>query len=68
MEIETGKFYKTRDGMKVRIYAVDGYPDYPIHGAILTDDDWVVEQWTQEGFYLWRERECWADIISEWEE
>ena len=66
--IEVGKFYKSRDGHKIRIYAIDGYPNYPIHGAILGDDGWGVEQWTQEGFYLWRESECRADIISEWEE
>ena len=66
--IELGKFYKTRDGMKVRIYDVDGSPDYPIHGAILWDAGWGVEQWTKEGFYFWPEGECQADIISEWEE
>ena len=66
--IEVGKFYKTRDGMKIRIYAVDGYPYYPIRGAILCDDGWLGETWTKEGFYLCREKEYRADIVSEWEE
>ncbi len=66
--IEVGKFYKTRNGMKIRIYAVDGYYKYPIHGAILWDEDWEVESWDKDGLYYGRERECKLDIVSEWEE
>ena len=68
MNIEAGKLYKSRDGKKIRIYAVDGYPNYPIHGAILWGDGWEAEFWDKDGFYFWREREYMADIIAEWED
>ena len=67
--IEVGKFYKTRDGMKIRIYAVDGHADYPIHGAILNScGEWVITFWpTAEGkSSLYPESV--GDIVGEWEE
>ncbi len=66
--IEVGKYYKTRDGHKIRIYAIDGHSHYSIHGAVLWDDGWEVIGWTQEGFYYWEEGESGVDIVSEWTE
>jgi hypothetical protein len=47
--IELGKQYKTMDGRKVRIYAVDGGGHKPIHGAIREGDEWVAASWLQGG-------------------
>ena len=49
MIISMDKQYRTRDGRKVRIYAVDGYGDYPIHGAILTNVGWIEHSWRKDG-------------------
>ena len=49
--IEMGKKYRTRDGRDVRIYAVDGYGYYPVHGAYLGNDGWVDCTWTLDGRY-----------------
>jgi hypothetical protein len=46
--IDKSKTYKTRDGREVRIYATDGYKDYPIHGAIM-DSGWCFHYWTEDG-------------------
>ena len=48
MTISMDKKYRTRVGHEVRIYAVDGYRDYPIHGAIM-EDGWCVHNWTENG-------------------
>jgi hypothetical protein len=54
--IQVGRQYVTRDGHKVRIYAVDGTKPYNIHGAIMADQSkwfgWQAEQWTADGNYL----------------
>jgi hypothetical protein len=58
MTIDMSKKYLTRDGRKVRIYAVDAGGDYPVHGAILkagTDGDWTAETWAG-GDYLFSSR------------
>lgn len=65
MKIEVGKKYKTRDGRDVRIYAVDGFGVYCVHGAYYDVADygeigWIDDSWTingevvagQEGFDL----------------
>ena len=67
--IEVGKFYKTRDGYKVRIYATDVSPNNQIHGAILNScGEWVIKFWpTAEGkSSLYPESV--GDIVGEWEE
>jgi hypothetical protein len=33
-KIELGKTYRTRDGREVKIYAVDGGGEFPIHGGV----------------------------------
>jgi len=66
MKIEVGKFYKTRDGRKARIYAVDGGSDTPVHGAILGPGrGWNTYVWNNSGInYYSRPDDC--ELISEW--
>lgn len=45
MKIEMGKKYKTRDGRKVRLYAVDCGGTYSVHGAIANGDVKSVTSW-----------------------
>ena len=51
MQISLDKQYTTRDGHAVRIYAVDGSSNYPVHGAILYKDGWRLYSWTITGVY-----------------
>ena len=50
-EFEVGKEYVTRAGLKVRIYAVDGAGNFPIHGAWTKRDceQWTPASWTERG-------------------
>lgn len=66
MEIKVGKFYKTRDGKKARIYATDGY--FPIHGAVKEELGWLSYKWDADGSFNCQSGESRYDIISEWEE
>lgn len=68
MKIEAGKFYKTRNGRKARIYAVDGHGEYPFHGAYLRDSDWVLHMWKAGGRNLDDHEESIYDLVSEWTE
>ena len=65
MKIEAGKFYKTRGGEKVRIYAVDGAGVFSIHGAVLERESWVVTSWNEDGSSDFSESN---DIAGEWVE
>lgn len=47
--IDTTKQYKTREGREVRIYATDCGGIYPVHGAILKSDGWVIHCWRGDG-------------------
>ncbi len=47
--IDKSKQYRTRQGQEVRIYAVDGDEEMPIHGAILTKHGWKVNSWARDG-------------------
>jgi hypothetical protein len=47
--IDPKKQYRTRDGGEVRIYAVDGDEEMPIHGAVLTQHGWKVNSWGRDG-------------------
>ena len=51
MTILMDKQYRTRDGREVRIYAVDGCGDYPIHGAIKKEVGWDVRVWPVTGIH-----------------
>lgn len=49
-KIELGKKYRTRDGRGVRIYAVDGGGDRPVHGATLhPTEGWLGHWWKSNG-------------------
>lgn len=63
MNIEVGKFYKTRNGCKVRIYATDG----EIHGAIFLGNEWLIRTWCADGSFM-KILTHDSDIVSEWEE
>jgi len=50
MTIDINKNYRTRDGKDVRIYAVDGYGPYSVHGAVEKKTGvWIIESWTSNG-------------------
>lgn len=51
-KIDINKKYRTREGYEVRIYAVDGGGDYPVHGAIRTGDKWESKSWKSDGTYI----------------
>lgn len=61
MNIEVGKFYKTRNGLKARIYALDGN-DF-IHGAVQVDSQWLLFAWQKDGRYI-ADRESGWDLIA----
>lgn len=77
MSIEVGKFYKARNGSKVRIYALDAKGRYPVHGASLEPEgNWTARSWSSEGKYLLNSLDgalgtdpmTPVDIVAEWEE
>jgi hypothetical protein len=44
------KKYQTRDGREVRIYATDGHPDEPVHGAFKDySGQWNTSIWNLDG-------------------
>ena len=68
MKIEMNKKYRTRDGKDVRIYAVDGKGDYPVHGAIDFGDNHQPLKWKIDGSFSTRTNS--ADLIEvkeDWE-
>ena len=58
-----GETYKTRDGREARVYAVDGDSAYPIHGAILGVDGWVIRTWTKGGTFDCRPGNTASDLM-----
>jgi hypothetical protein len=64
--IEAGKFYRTRDGRKARIYATDGQSPLSIHGAIALDVGWNTFRWEKNGSYYEGSEESQNDLIAEW--
>lgn len=60
--IDPKKQYRTRDGREVRIYAVDGGGDQPVHAAIKNPDGWKGVQLQADG--TWCEVETSADLIE----
>lgn len=49
MNIEAGKYYRTRNGQEARIYCTDGGGNTPVHGAINKFGQWNVNFWSVEG-------------------
>jgi hypothetical protein len=64
MKISKNKKYKTRSGLKVRIYATDGGGKQPVHGAIgYATIGWSSESWCVDGNYLFG-RSSYEDLIE----
>lgn len=63
--IEVGKFYKTRSGFKVRIYAVDGTKGFPIHGAFFRENEWLLYNWKLDGSKIGSIEDS-LDIVGHW--
>lgn len=69
MKIEQGKYYRTRNGHKARIYTTDGYGDYPIHGAVLMDNGWRLAMWASDGNSdIYKAQQDTFDLVSEWKD
>jgi len=49
--IEMNKRYMTKGGLPARIYAIDGFGPYSVHGAVLMWCGWVQMAWHDDGFY-----------------
>jgi hypothetical protein len=63
--IDPKKQYRARDGREVRIYAVDGSDEYPIHGAYKLDNQkWYAREWDADGAYLSRDDHHPLDLIE----
>lgn len=65
LKIEEGRFYKTRDRRKVKIYSAEGNKDNKIHGAILEDEGWEEFSWYGKGVSS-KEKKSPEDIVDEW--
>lgn len=65
-KLEVGKFYKTRNGNKARIYALDGGDECTVHGAVSTPCGWRQGEWNLIGFCSSLEREYDYDIVAPW--
>lgn len=69
LKLEAGKFYRTRKGDKVRIYATDGSGFYTVQGAIAeSNGSWTSHIWTASGKFNVKEESSYRDIVSTWEE
>jgi hypothetical protein len=51
LQINPGEVWLTRGGARARIYAVDGWEAFPIHGAVFVEDEWFHEAWRDNGNY-----------------
>ena len=49
--ISKDKTYKTKSNQEVRIYAVDGVGDFPVHGARRQGNFWILCAWTSDGYF-----------------
>ena len=67
LKIEVGRYYRTRDDHKARIYALDG-DEGVVHGAIWFDA-WRMVSWDANGYYyVDSETESLNDLVAEWDE
>ena len=62
--IDPKKLYRTRDGREVRIYAVDGGGEYPVHGARESDEGWIGSVWGRDGNFHMNKFSCDHDLIE----
>jgi hypothetical protein len=49
MTISIDKQYRTKSGLEVRIYAVDGMNHNKVHGAIKLENGWGITTWRDDG-------------------
>ena len=67
MKVEPGKFYITRDGNKVRVYAQENTGDgFSVHGAILSRGRWEAENWFKTGMWTTTQDVSDEDIVGPW--
>lgn len=67
--LEVGKFYQTRDGNKLRVYAVDGVSPRKVHAAYQVKDgtgEWVSTCYTTDGCYYDVNNPRHLDVVAEW--
>lgn len=65
MNIIPGVNYKNRAGDPVRIYAIDGGGDKPIHGAFLDPKSgWDLMDWRADGTFMLDGKESLLDIVA----
>lgn len=62
--IDPKKQYRTRSGEEVRIYAVDGGGEYPVHGATKLNGEWLANGWTACGGHDVEVDESTFDLIE----
>ena len=63
MKIEAGKDYLQRNGWRWRCYSTEGTEPYPLLGAILTENGWVMERKAKDGL---SQSEVGGDVIAKW--
>lgn len=69
MTIDKPGFYKTRDGLRVRVLVTDAQGNHPIIGQYENyDGQWVTDSWCASGAYSLRTLDHPMDIVSKWEE
>ena len=65
LTITAGKRYVTRGGAEARIYATDGEPDAPVHGAIKGAYGWSAHDWQIGGAWKMDGSESRHDLTFE---
>ena len=61
--IDINKKYRTRDGREVRIYALDGHPSEPVHGAFQDHScAWNSSMWNHDGKNIYGKSD--SDLIE----
>jgi hypothetical protein len=67
LTIKAGEFYRTHDGHKARVYAIDGCGNQPVHGAIYVGCEWIPMAWTTTGQHT-TARPSVNDLVEPWRE
>jgi hypothetical protein len=60
--------YRTRDGRKAIVYAVDAPMDQPIFGVLTQSGGNYATTWNADGGYSCHANECSSDLIGRWVE
>lgn len=68
IELKPGGFYKSRDGRKIQIWAINkDSVDKPVLGMILTGEEWETRYFNEQGVCK-RPYGAGNDIVAEWSE